>query len=360
MQGMKRLAIITATTSMLIAFAPSTHAASPAATVTGLAKYQMTASQFTVLPNDPGAVCSVTYNDEVRTKAPYTFTYDPAGSWASWADIHYCDGSSDYVDLDTEKPFDVGATVFGAREKNPGVTVRNNVDSPATATLKDPKGGVVASVDIDPNADARIAVPKATGKKTQAYSLTLTMPDGFTYSTPVAVARGWAVMDDGRPTFDPCSTVTWAYDSSRQPKGAKTFKKDIQGALKRLSAETGLNFVETKDLANADIRYHFDHINSAGLGGPDGDVTFNISDTWVTDKHAGFAPFKPYRVGNYTYTGGPDGRGWLIIHETMHVLGFDHVSDPNAVMAPMDSGKGKFTRGDLAGLHVMYRDQCAA
>lgn len=342
------------TAGLLLGIAPAAHAVSPIATISGLTPYQMSASTFTVSPTDPSTVCSVAYGEKVRKTAPYTFVYNPAGAYQSWVNVNNCDGTSTEVDLGSSVPFRVENVVQPAGVKDPFVIVSTNVDNPTTVTLSDADGKVVSQASVDGYGQANIPLPGRDRNGTTKFALSMDAGNGVSFTTPVALADGWAMMSGDRATFAPCSTVTWALDSSQQPKNASTFKKDLKASLARLSKETGLTFVESDDFKSANIRYQFGRIQSSGLGGPEGDVTFSSTDDWVSNRYAGFGPARDRRYGGRTWSGGPDGRGWLIIHETMHVLGFDHVSDKTAVMAPMDSGRGKFTKGDLDGLHTMY------
>jgi hypothetical protein len=48
------------------------------------------------------------------------------------------------------------------------------------------------------------------------------------------------------------------------------------------------------------------------------------------------------------------GRGWLVVHETMHAIGMDHVNDVTAIMNPIAGEATALNGGDLDGLHTMY------
>ncbi len=156
----------------------------------------------------------------------------------------------------------------------------------------------------------------------------------------------------------PCSTVQWHYDRSAEPAAAAGMRADIEAGLARLAAETGLVFAETTDPAQARLRFDWADLatryagagEAAGLGGrrgAQGFVTFSASHWWPTDQWPGFdvvtQPDGSYAVG----------RGWLVVHETMHALGMDHVNDPTAVMNPY-GGATAFNAGDLDGLRTMY------
>lgn len=179
-----------------------------------------------------------------------------------------------------------------------------------------------------------------------------TPPAGFAPS-------GWAVLNGGA-TYFPCQNVTWFWDSANQPADRGQLKSDAGQALAMLSAETGLTFTETPDKANADLIFDWDpnlestNKGAAGIGGGSrngkGAVTLNPVNWWTTDSWPGFG-IVTQPDGSYAL-----GHGWLIVHETMHVLGMDHVNDTTAVMNPI-AGATALNAGDLAGLHTMYRDQ---
>ncbi len=170
-----------------------------------------------------------------------------------------------------------------------------------------------------------------------------------------AQPAGWAFFSGGA-TYVPCSTVQWYYDRPREPAGAAGMRAEIAGALPRLAAETGLAFTETADPSAANLIYDWDDLrgqygDAAGVGGRSGDtglVTFSTAHWWPTDQWPGY--------GVVTQPDGSRavGRGWLVVHETMHALGLAHVNDPTQVMNPAAGLYTDFGAGDRDGLRTMY------
>ncbi len=181
-------------------------------------------------------------------------------------------------------------------------------------------------------------------------------PAGF---TPPA---GWNLFG-GRATFAPCSTVRWYYDASAQPAASAGMRADVATALGLLAQQTGLTFVETPDRGAAQMVYGWADLTGkygggvSGIGGRDGTsayVRFSTTNWLPSDSWPGFSivtqPDGTQAVG----------RGWLVVHETMHALGFDHVNDASQVMNPVIEAHD-FGAGDVEGLRTMYLSQpCAA
>ena len=172
---------------------------------------------------------------------------------------------------------------------------------------------------------------------------------------------GWSFFGGGA-TYAPCSTVAWYYDRTAEPAGAAGMRAEIEGALARLAQQTGLVFAETSDPGAARLTLGWRDLagqygDAAGVGGRQGRtgfVRFSTTHWWPTDQWPGYGVvFQP--DGTYAI-----GRGWLVVHETMHALGLDHVNDATAVMNP-EAGATQFGAGDLDGLRTMYlNNACAA
>ncbi|HEU4675615.1 MAG TPA: matrixin family metalloprotease [Motilibacteraceae bacterium] len=182
----------------------------------------------------------------------------------------------------------------------------------------------------------------------------------------------------GRPAhWDRCSTITYRVNPANLPSGAMT---DIQGALSRLSAASGLTFqyvgtttvvpYSSSSWANAipssqpaDLYIAFTdaaHVaylagSVAGVGGPfwssDGTREPRIVRAGVAlDTAAGVTP---------GFTNGAS-RGTLLLHELGHAVNLDHVTDPVQVMYPSITSQSRpaYQAGDLAGLANLATYPC--
>lgn len=169
---------------------------------------------------------------------------------------------------------------------------------------------------------------------------------------------GWSFFGGGA-TYVPCSTVAWRYDRSAEPAASAGMRAEIEAGLARLAAETGLAFAETTDPARARLTFDWGDLTArypgageaAGIGGRRGGqgfVTFSTTHWWPTDQWPGFGvvtqPDGSYAIG----------RGWLVVHETMHALGLDHVDDATQVMNPIAGLYSDLGAGDRDGLRTMY------
>jgi len=318
---------------------------------------------FTVSIDGPDPVCTMTYGDHVVTAAPWAFTYDPSLElWDQLVLVDLCnDMGQDSVNIPTQVAYRVETTVVTTDQPGrPVISVANATGQPAVVTVATAKGRPLVHRTIGESADIRVSVSSVS--ETTKYTVTVTNGADLTLKAPVTVANGWAPMFSYRPAVFPnCSTLTWSYSTKGQPKADSTLAADVAAGLKRLSSVTGLRFRQTNDPATADIRYGWENLGTHGpsgiggvetssSGGSRGHVQFNTHDAWPSNRNAGFGLLRGYLPG----------RGWLVIHETMHALGFDHVNDKTQVMNPVGY-MHEFGRGDLQGLKAVYpKAACAA
>ena len=327
--------------------------------VVGLPVYLTAPEQFTVIPDGPVAVCAMHFAGTVLTSPPWTFTADVPdhGIQRMHVQVDPCSGFPDFVPITLLRPviFRTPAVFIDGLAPTT-LQVTNNMGVPVTLTLTDPKDKPVGlyhlPADRVASEDLELRVPQSVLDSTaaeQIYTLTAVGSNGVRASAPLIVARGWAVFpyydSPLRWKFPPCSTVTWSYDDTRQPASAKDFKRDVVAAFGRLHAQTGLRFVEVTGEASLELGWKaMGRGGPSGEGGTDGHVVFNTQDAWPTDLFAGF---------NAVH-GRPADRGWQIVHELMHTLGFDHVPGRASIMTPVNYGQHRFSHADLVGLHTLY------
>ena len=318
---------------------------------------------FSVAIDGPDPVCTMTYGDQVVSAAPWAFTYEPQLElWDQLVLVDRCDGfGQDSVNIPTEMAYRVETTVLTTDQPGrPVISVANATGQPAEVTIMSEKGRSLVHRTIGES--AHIRVPVSTVTATTHYTVTITNGSGLRLSTSVTVAKGWAPMFSYRPAvFSDCTTLTWSYSTKGQPKADSTMALDVAAGLARLSKVTGLRFRRTNDPATANIRYGWENLGThgpSGIGGVEtssagmskGHVQFNTHDSWPSNRNSGFGLLRGYLPG----------RGWLVIHETMHTLGFDHVNDRAQVMNPIGY-MHEFGKGDLEGLKAVYpKDACTS
>ena len=194
------------------------------------------------------------------------------------------------------------------------------------------------------------------------------------------VTAGQTFNDGWRPlstsaTYLPCQTVRWSFDRSGEDPGRNTMIDDVRTGLAALQPVSGLTFTEVPAGSPSDLVFRWGdlaaqgHPDAAGYGGftgwNKGYVTLDTKSDWTLNKWAGWDwrhlewPRPDLGPGWYSYKDGP-GRVALVIHESMHAMGFGHVEDFTSIMYPqggLPNNQGKFSPGDLAGLRTMYLDR---
>ena len=353
--------------------------------IDGLGKFSDRAAPFTVQKasgNTP--VCSVSYKKITLTRAPWNFNYDPALP-DSKVHVQYCYGGSEELNLTTTPAFTIDTSFLNGGDYAVSKMVRigDSTNEDASIAIVDAEGKVSNKQTIKANS-------------LYSYSFILTKPSSnlnnykvvvtsasYVISFPLTVSYSWAALDTSElAMFAPCSHITWIYDPQGQPNttSTKTILGDIAGALSILSNQTHLAFTYSPDLSLASkpniIKYDWKALSrgTTGFGGPDwittgtlggpnylrevsGNVDLSTTSSWANnDLYAGaFASSSPQmKLVNKRLHGVVPGRQWLIVHETMHVLGFDHSLDANSVMAAVNTGESGLAKEDLFALNYFY------
>ena len=231
------------------------------------------------------------------------------------------------------------------------VVFNNEFDEPGayTLTVKNRKK-VLLSQTITPLADKPLAgVP-------EEFRRPLAEPE--TKSAPWGTLTGYA-------RFTPCSTIKWSYDGARATENQQTVIDDVRWTVNTLQAMTSLTFQEVPLSDDADLRVSVEDLGGggpAGIGGWKGGTNvlqMNSQANWTSDNYAGSAPQIVDRwVSNGTaYTLRIPGRGWLVMHEMLHVLGLDHVDTPTdqpELMNATAPSVGKLGPGDREAISTLY------
>jgi hypothetical protein len=191
--------------------------------------------------------------------------------------------------------------------------------------------------------------------------------------TPAPGAAGWGpthVDDDGDPArWDPCTPIRYVVQAGWIPDAGRA---DLAEALRRLSAASGLQFLDEGDTDELPSRdrspYQPDRYGkrwaplligwvpgeSSDLGLGDGvqgvslavavagrDAPHLVSGQVVLDAS--------HRLASGFGAGTTDGE--VLLHELAHAVGLGHVLDPTQVMyATTTNSESQFGAGDRAGL----------
>lgn len=176
-----------------------------------------------------------------------------------------------------------------------------------------------------------------------------------------------------RSTYSPCSTITWAYDASAQPRSGASMIVDVRAALGLVSQRTGVGFQEMPTGAAADLVFDWsalaDYEPGTQAAAWRSGVTFATGAEMARDEWSGFGRKAVRRSGGSFDIG--IGRGWMVVHEVLHSLGLAHSDEAGSVMSPVARitnvlGRGParreqralprpgFSPGDLATIEAMY------
>jgi hypothetical protein len=344
-------------------------------TVVGLAPYLTTSTSFTIEFTGTDQICSVTYVGTTVTTQPWTFTAVPS-SYLADVSITDCAGQVSYITLGAIVPFTITSNgYFDAETAVHTISITNQTpDQVGTVKVADAGGKVLGSATVASGASRQVTFRTNQKTPNAVYTLTTSLPGGIQMVFTLTGTIGWTVMSFLSTFYTDCSTLTWIYLPSGLPKGTSQtlVLSDIRGALSRIAAQTGLRFTFSTNLSLRDqsnvITYHWANMGSngpSGIGGPQwlstfngtgmavntisGEVTLNSVNSWATSNAtAGFGISRT----------GVAGRGWLLVHESMHAIGFNHTVEPREIMDAVNSGQHSFGGGDLTGLHTLYPKSC--
>ncbi len=197
--------------------------------------------------------------------------------------------------------------------------------------------------------------------------------------TAMATQAGGRGLENGiadvgsRSTYPPCSTITWAYDATAQPRSGAAMLVDVRAALGVISQRTGVGFQEMPFEASVDLVFDWSSLGDYEPGTQAAawrsGVTFATGAEMARDEWSGFTRKAVRRSGGSFDVG--IGRGWIVVHEVLHSLGLGHSDEPGSVMSPVTRitnvlgrkpalrekralPRPGFSPGDLATLAAMY------
>jgi hypothetical protein len=188
--------------------------------------------------------------------------------------------------------------------------------------------------------------------------------------------RFLAIRPDGSPArWNPCEPIHYVVDPGPAPAGSVA---DVQEAVRRVSAATGISFVYDglttevpgRQRGPYDATRYGDHWSPVLIGWVDptrSDIPF---DKGGETAAAVARPETPLSGGSVFVSGWiamnasdpnppgfaePGDQGPTLLHEWGHVMGLDHVRDEGELMEPSGGGMTDYGPGDLAGLDDLGR-----
>lgn len=272
----------------------------------------------------------------------------------------------DVFRIDRQEP-PVATVTFTGVDAKSAVRVNWGDGGPTTSTrgrcgargaAKYPKSCAVTLTHVYGSVGQFTATAAARGVQQQRTFTVVAAPIRWTPPADWVQPAGWSTFGVGA-TYTACETIPWYFDRSGEPAGRAGMEADIALGLAMLSQRTKLNFVQTTNPAEAELTFNWRDLNAyganvAGVGGPRGKsrgvVSLSTTNLWTLDEWAGAGLVLN---GYYLMVG----RAWLVVHEAMHAMGFDHVEDPAQIMyggGISPSRPPDFGAGDLDGLWTMY------
>lgn len=192
-------------------------------------------------------------------------------------------------------------------------------------------------------------------------------------TAPATAADGWGpswVDDAGRPgRWDPCTPIRYVVNPASAPNRGR---EDLTEALRRLSAASGLQFVDdgrTDEPPSATraayqperygqrwapllVAWSTPAATDVGIGGGTKGVALTVAapgDDGPSILSAQVVLDADRRLASGFGPGATEGE--VLLHELAHAVGLGHVDDPTQVMySATTSSESEFGAGDRAGL----------
>lgn len=299
-----------------------------------------------VLPDtfqgDP--VCQLDLNGRLAAAAPFVLTYYPGYDAAKPAmNLHYC--SSQFPDGLFFRSKPALQVVPPVVPKSLAVDMVNSSGLAGTLTVHGPDGTVYLTQALDPGS-SRVTLPSSLPEN-RWVTATMATAEG-TIDVPVVRPRGWTLRGDKRGAFTRCAPIRWTYDRAGEPSWAPSTIEDVRAAMALISSASGLTFQEVPERLHdpGTIYIHWGPESEDGHPGQ----TMSIDEKAVVWLN----PENRRTMGRGGLPSTRSSRGWVLVHELMHVVGFDHVQDKRSVMYPVVSKRPGLSAGDRAGLRLMF------
>jgi hypothetical protein len=188
---------------------------------------------------------------------------------------------------------------------------------------------------------------------------------------PAGSSSDWSYMSEHKARWDPCKTITWAYNPTNGYEGSLG---DVKRAFARISGVSGLRFKYVGETSHVPFVEGSPSLKEAkfgiawaeerqvpklagnvvGLGG--GSWLSNEGPPELSKGRAVFDYEHALRAGFDLSGSGTWGQ--VFVHEIMHALGLGHASEPVQVMAgTVSSLNHRFGAGDLTGMSMIGADQ---
>jgi hypothetical protein len=274
-----------------------------------------------------------------------------------------CQGEQEKAEVLIVNPFVLEVTkVVSPWAQDPSrgkaiISVETSEDNPVTVvvTRDGKKMKEFTATPASPVLEYKVNKKQATGK----WAVSATSAGGDVQES-FTVARKWVLTNDGADIrFPRCSTMTWAYSGKGAPSGTRGIMKDIDSALRQMSAASGVTFVRDDNAGTkADL---FLDWGKLGENGPSGMGGYHFSRTGSGTSYQGIVQLNSQswwvkEPGFAKTSRGIPGRGVLILHELGHAMGLGHVNDNGTLMNTVTSSVSPtaLTKGDKDGLRYLY------